>query len=401
MARGSSNLGHYSLPSGGMLPSSGAGAGAGAGYNNSSQYLRQNSLSNQASNAYPALPSRHVYSSNYGSSFEPDPFDPYTMSAGQYLMPLQDLQTSSSGYAAPDSSRHWTPIPNNRGTVGGPNFDTESAIRCGTSAFPLMNSSGSSASSVATDGSSAFPTMGSLVTSLPSHPANVNRTLPNPTSKKVSRDSISLVSQGTLNEPSVTTNITPNLNYRSSVSWDHDHAASGGTGASTTSTSVSTATAADRANSKPSTPPRGSQDTTSYGSISLPPNSFTTNNVPSISEYMSNNSAESTNSDNYLGTTAYSAGLSGDTVLSSQSCSSLYGYQVGSGIGSGIGSGTRSSSITESMPSEGVLVGGLPYNLPTPQSQLTASFETSNRSSLESSRPTHRTSISSANNARY
>lgn len=393
MARGGSNLGHYSLPSGGMLSSSGAGAGSNS---NSNQFLRQTPLSNQSGAPYSTLPSRHIYSSSYGTSFGDDPFDPYTMQTGQYLMPLPDLQTSSSGFAAPDSSRHWTPIPNNRG-LGNPSFDTESAIRCGSSTFPLMNSSGSSASSVVTDGSSAFPTMGSLATSLPLHPANVNRTLPNPTSKKVSRDSNGLVSQGTLNEPSVAINIPPNTSYRSSVSWDHDHVAAGGTQASASSTSVSAVGAADRTSSKPSASPRGSQDTANYGYIPLPPNSLTTNNVPPISDCLPANSAESTNStDNYLGlsSTSFSAGLSGDTMISSQSTSGLYGYTMGSG--------SRNGSITDSMASEGTLVGGLPYNqLRQPQSQPTASFEASNRSSFESSRPTHRTSISSTNNARY
>lgn len=377
-----------------MLPSSGAGAG----FNSSStQFLRQTPLSNQSGSPYSTLPSRHIYSSNYGTSFGDDPFDPYTMPTGQYLMPMQDLQASSSGYAAPDSSRHWTPIPNNRVTLGNPSFDTESAIRCGSSTFPLMNSSGSSASSVATDGSSAFPTMGSLATSLPLHPANVNRTLPNPTSKKVSRDSNGLVSQGTLNEPSVAINIPPGTNYRSSVSWDHDHVAAGGAQASTGSTSVSAVgAAADRTSSKPSASPRGSQDTPNYGYIPLPPNSLTTNNVPPISDCLPANSAESTNStDNYLGlsSTSFSAGLSSDTMISSQSSSSLYGYTMGSG--------SRNGSITDSMASEGTLVGGLPYNQLRQPSQQTASFEASNRSSFESSRPTHRTSISSTSNARY
>lgn len=394
MARGSSNLGLYSsLPSGAMLPSSGAGAG----YNsNSTQFVRQNPLNNQASAPYSTLPSRHIYSSNYGASFGDDPFDTYPMPTGQYLMPMQDLQASGSGFVAPDSSRQWTPIPSNRATLGSPNFDTESAIRCGTSTFPLMNSSGSSASSAATDGSSAFPTMGSLATSLPLHPTNINRTLPNPTSKKLSRDSNGLVSQG-INEPSVAINIPPNPNSRSSVSWDHDHVAAGGTQTSTNSTSVSTVGATDRTNSKPSASPRGSQDTTNYGYLPLPPNSLTPNNVPPISDYLPANSVESTNStDNYLGlsSSTFSAGLSRDTMLSSQSTSNLYTYNVGSA--------TRNGSITDSMASEGTLVGGLPYTqLCQPQSQPAATFEASNRSSFESSRPTHRTSISSTNNARY
>lgn len=377
-----------------MLSSSGAGAGAGY-TSNSTRFLRQTHLDNQGSVPYSTLPSRHMYSSNYGTSFGDDPFDQYTMTNGQYLMPMhmQELQTSSSGYAAPDSSRHWTPIPNNRVTLA-PSFDTESTIRCGSSALPLMNSSGSSASSVATDVSSAFPTMGSLATSLPLHPANVNRTLPNPTSKKVSRDSSSVVSQGILNEPSVATNIPPNLNYRS---WEHDHIAAGGTLTSTASTPVSTVGSADRANSKPSASPRGSQDTSSYGFIPLPSNPIATNHVPPISGFLPNNSAESTNStESYLGMSnaTFSGGLSGETMLSSQSSSSLYGYSIGSG--------TRNGSITDSTGPEGTLVGGLPYNqLRQPQSQATAAIEASNRSSFESSRPTHRTSISSTNNARY
>lgn len=394
MARASSNLGHYALPSGGMLPSSGAGAS----YNSSStQFLRQNSLNSQANAPYSALPSRPMYSSNYGTSFGDDPFDPYTLPPGPYLMPLQDLQTSSSGYTAPDSSRHWTPIPNNRVNLGNPGFETESAIRCGTSNFPLMNSSGSSASSVATDGSSNFLTMGSLATSLPLHSANVNRTLPNPTSKKVSRDSTSFVSPGTLNEPSATNNIPPNPNYRSSASWDHEHVAAGGIQPSTTSASVSTVGATDRTNSKPSASPRGSQDATNYGYNSLPSNSLTTNNVPPISDYLPANPAESTNStDNYLGlsNTTFSAGLSAETMLSSQSSSNLYGYSMGSS--------SRNGSITESMPSEGTLVGGLPYNqLRQSQSQPVTPFDAPNRSSFDSSRPPQRTSISSTNNARY
>lgn len=387
MARGSSNLGHYSLPSGGILPSSAAGAGA--GYNsNSTQYLRQPSLNNQAA-PYSTLPSRHLYSSNYGTSFPDDPFDPYTMSTGQYILPVQDLPTSSSGYAGPEA-RHWTPIPNNRVT---PSFDTESAIRCGTSTFPMMNSSGSSASSVAADGSSAFPTMGSLATSLPLHPATLNRTLPNPTSKKVSRESNSLVSQGTLNEPSVAPNIPSNPSHRSSVSWDHDHVTTSGNQATTNSTSVSTVGAADRTNNKTLASPRGSQDSAGYDYLTLP-NSLTTN-VPPIAEYLSSNSAESTSStDGYatLSNSTFSAGLSGEAILSSQSSSNLYGYDIVS----------RNGSISDAITTEGTLVGGLPYNqLRQPQPQSAASFETSNRSSFESSRPTHRTSISSINNARY
>lgn len=380
------------MPNGGILPSSSAGAG----YNpNSTQFLRQAPLNSQGSTPYSTSSSRHMYPSTYGTGFADDPFDPYTMSSGQYLMPMPELQTSGSGYAGPDSSRHWTPIPNNRVSLGNPNFDTESSIRCGTSTFPLMNSSGSSASSVATDGSSAFPTMGSLATSLPLHPANVNRTLPIPT-KKSSRESNSLVNQGTLNEPLVATNIPLNSNYRPSVSWDHDHVAAGGVQASTSSTSVSTVGTADRTNSKPSTPPRGSQDTTNYAYIPLPPTPLTTNNVPPISDYLPANSESTNSADNYLGlsNTTFSSGLSGETMLSSQSSSSLYGYTIGSG--------TRNGSIADSMASEGTLVGGLPYNqLRPPPSQPTGTFEASNRSSFEGSRPTHRTSISSTNNARY
>ncbi|MCJ1466536.1 hypothetical protein MMC07_005156 [Pseudocyphellaria aurata] len=388
VTRAGSNLGQFSLPNGGILPSSGAGAGA--GYNpNSTQFLRQAPLNSQASTPYSTLSSRNIYPSTYGTSYGDDPFDPYNISTGPYLMPLQDLQTSGSGYAAPDSSRHWTPIPNNRVALSNPNFDNESSIRCGTSTFPLMNSSGSSASSVGTDGSSAFPTLGSLATSLP-----VNRTLPNPTSKKVSRESNSIVSQGTLNEPLVATNVLLNSNYRSSVSWDHDHVAAGGVQAPASSTSGSTVDGADRSNSKPSTPPRGSQDTANYTYISLPPNPLTTNNVPPISDYLPASSESTNSADNYLGlsNTAFSSGLSGDTMLPSQSSSSLYGYTIG----------TRNGPITDSMASDGTLVGGLPYNqLRPPQSQPTGTFEASNRSSFESSRPTHRTSISSTNNARY
>lgn len=389
MARGS-NVGHYPLPTGGMLPSSGATAGF---HSNSAPFVRQTPLNNPPGIPYSPIHSRQPYSSSYDTNFNDDTFNQYAIpTPSQYLLPMQDLQTSVSGYSTPDGSQNWTPIPiDHRAPLRNSTFDHDPATRCGPSTYSYMNSSGSSVSSVATDGSSNFPGMGSLATSLPRHATNSSRTLPTPNSKKPVMNNNNLVSQKSQNEPLVSTSIPSNPNFRY-LSWDQEHIPAGENQAPTSSTSLSTAGVADRTSSKPSTSPRGPQETSSYALASAP----LTNNVPSLSEFLPVSLPETTTTadNNQLGTsnTTFSTGLSTDAFLPSQSSSSsLYGYSLGTSA--------RNNSMSDSMAADGMLTRGLPYtHLRQPQSQPVASFETSRRSSLESSRPTHRTSISSINN---
>ena len=388
MARGS-NVGHYPLPSGGILPSSGATAGF---HSNPAPFVRQTPLNNQSGIPYPSIHSGQPYSSSYEAGFGEDSFDQFTMRTPQYLLP-QDLQTSASGYSTPNSSQGWTPIAIDHRVPSG-SFDPDPAIRCGPSTYSYMNSSGSSVSSVATDGSSNFPGMGSLATSLPLHAANSNRTLPNPTSKKSAMVNNNLVSQKSQNESLISNSIASNPNYRFSLPWDQEHITSGESQAPTGSTSLSTVGAVDRTSSKPPTSPRGPQETSSYASIPLAGAPLTTN-VPPLSEYLPVSLPESTTAvNNQFGSsnTTFSTGLPTDAFLSGQSSSSsLYGYSLGASA--------RNNSMSDTMAADGILTNGSTYtHLRQPQSQPVASFETSRRNSLESSRTTNRTSISSINN---
>ena len=383
MPRVGSNTVHYAAPNGTLVSSSGPGYSS-----NPAQFSRQTTLNSLTGVSYH---SRQPYSSNYGPSFGDDIFDSYPMPVSQYL--LQDSQTSTSGYIGSESSRNWTPIPhiNHKVPHGSSTFDQESSLRCAIAPYSYLNSSGSSISSVAADGSTAFPGMGSLATSLPAHSANVNRTLPNPTSKKPLRSSVNYVSQGELNESSTAGGVPGNIHYRPGGSWDSEHISAGGNQESISATSITHTGATERTNCKPSASPRGSHDPNNFAFIPSSQVPLATNTQ--LPDFLPE-PAIPADSQHGLPATTFSTGLSSDPMLSSQG-SSLYSYSMGSG--------TRNSSITNPSCSEGTLVSGLTYTqLPQLHSQLSVPFEVSRKVSFEDSHTTHRTSsVSSSSAGRY
>ena len=362
MAKFGNNVGQYSSTATALIHSSGNT------YSAAAQFSGPSSFNNSVSVPMLTTPTRQTYGASYGNSFGDDLLDPYTVPGNQYFLPSQDF---SSSYQAQDISRppSWRLLNTNHSAHPNANLEPEVATRYGPGCS-YYNSSASSASSILTDGSGPFPGLGSLATSLPLNANNANRTLPNPTSKRGSIQSIPNVSLGALNDST--------LPFCGSIA-------------------VGTSGVTEGSNGKLSPPARTSRDNSAFGyySISQPPLSM---GSPQPAEYMPSTLSESSNSDSQLGSTdaMYHPKGPGDTILSSPGPSpNLYSY---SGVNTG-----RYGSTTDSMMSEGTLANGQPYTrLRQPEPQHVSSLDPLRGDSLEtSSRHAQTTSISSASTRHY
>lgn len=388
MAKFGSNTGQYSSTPSALIHPSGNTYAAAA------QFSGQSSFNNPVTVPILTTPSRPTYSSNYGNGFNDDLLDPYTVPGGQYFLPGHDFPNS---YQAQDMPRpSWRPLNANHSAHLNPSMEQDVTTRYGPG-FPYYNSSASSASSVLTDGSGPFPGLGSLANSLPLHANNANRTLPNPTSKRGSIQSITNASLGALNDPTIPFCMPQNIGGKSSVSWCNENVAGGGAPGTTSSITVSTSGVTEGSTGKLSSPTRTSRDNSAFGyyPMSHTPMSMSS---PQPAEYLPASLSESSNSDSQLGSAdaLYHPKVSADTILSSQGPSSnLYSY---SGISTG-----RYGSTTDSIVSEGTLTNGQPYTrLRQPEPQHVSSLDPLRGDSLEpSSRHGQTTSISNASTRHY
>lgn len=374
--RGSANV------SAGIFTSSSAGS--------LNQFSRMPSFSNPSGASFSTTPSRPAYPSNCSSNFCDDMLDQYPLSTPQYLFPGQNSQALSPGYTG-QNSQQWKPIPPHPVSRASLEFNQDSNLRYGGSAYSFMNSSStSSVPNIVTDVSPAFPGLSSLEKSLPMH--SVNRTLPNPASNKASIDSITNSSPGGTADYSTPFGVPQNLNYKSDLSWANEHVTTGGNQGPMNSVSLG----ASEGVSKPSSPPRLSQDSSSFGLIPMSnaPLALTTSHS---SEYMPSILPESANSGDThlgLGDSTFQAGLSNDTMLSNHGSTSLYSYSMGN-------SG-RNGSFSDSLASEGTLANGQVYaRLRQTDSQPVPSFDSLRKPSLETIATTHRAHVSSISARRY
>ena len=359
-------------------------------YAGSAHPSRMPSLSGPPITPYAAGPARQASTSIYGGNLSDDICDSfYNMQSIQYPGSLQETQGPTNSYNVQDTGRTWTPIAtSSKSSLGGSSFDPDSSLRYGPLGFPHMNPP--TVTAVSADGSSLFPGMSALAGSLP--PPSGDRTLPNPNIKRPSLISNNSPNQGMLGETNPL-GLPPNLNYRSTAPWGSVSGASSSGQVSSSSTSVSTASATVAAKSKPYSSPRGSQDATPYGYISLSrsPSSLTTSRA---SEYDSaiSLSTSSASMENHMGLTdsAFHPFSSDEMLPSHNSSSSLYNYSIGNC--------TKSGSLGDSMTSEGQLVNGNQYTrLRQPQPQHAHSFDPLRTEPFETgSHAPQRASISSS-----
>lgn len=363
-------------------------------YAAAAQFPGQSSFNNPAS--VPMLPtsSRQTYGSNYGNGFSDDLLDNYSVSGSQYFLPSHDF---SNNYQAQDLARpSWRPLNTNHSAQLNASMEQEVATRYGPGCS-YYNSSASSASSVLTDGSGPFSGLGSLANSLPLHANNANRTLPNPTSKRGSIQSITNVSLGALNDSTLPFCMPQNIGAKNSVSWCSENVTGGGATGTTSSIAVATNGVTEGSNGKLSPPTRISRDNSAFNYYPMSQTSMSMGS-PQPAEYMPTTLSESSNSDSQLGSAEamFHSKASGDTILSSPGPSSnLYSY---SGVGTG-----RYGSTTDSIMSEGTLTNGQPYTrLRQPDPQHISSLDPLRGDSLESSsRHAQTTSITSASTRPY
>lgn len=388
MAKFSTNLGHYSSTANTLIHPSGNTYAAAA------QFPGPPSFNNSVSVPMLTTSSRQTYGANYGNSFGDDLLDPYTVSGSQYFLPNHNFSSSYQAQDMPPSS--WRPLNTNHSAHLNASMEQEAATRYG-SGCSYYNSSASSASSVLTDGSGPFPGLGSLANSLPLHANSANRTLPNPTSKRGSIQSITNVSLGALNDSTPPFCIPQNMSSKNSVTWCNESVAgSSGTGTAG-SIAVASSGVTEGSNGKMSSPTRTSRDNSAFGyyPMSQTPMSM---GSPQPAEYMPTTLSESSNSDSQLGSgdAMYHPKVPGDTILSSPGPSSnLYSY---SGVSTG-----RYGSTTDSLMSEGTLTNGQPYTrLRQSEPQHVSSLDPLRGDSLEpSSRHAQTTSIPSVSTRHY
>lgn len=333
------------------------------------QFSRVPSFSNTSGTSFSTMSSRPAYSSNCSSNFCDDILDQYPLSSPQYLFPGQNSQTLSPGYTG-QNSQQWKPIPPHPVSRTGLEFNQDSALRYGASAYSYMNSStASSVPSMTTDGCPAFPGLGSLEKSLPTH--SVNRTLPNPTSNKASIDSITNGSPGGTADFSTPFGIPQNINYKSDISWGNEHVTTGGNHGPMNSVSLSNINATEGA-----------------------PLALTASNSSEYMPAILPELANSTDSHLGLGDGAFQAGLPNDAMLSNHGSTNHYSYSIGNN--------GRNGSITDSMASEGTLANGQVYTrLRQTESQPVPSFDPLRKGSLETSAASHRAPVSSIGTRRY
>ena len=383
VAKFGGNSGQYSSAASGLVHPSGNT------YTASTHFSAQ-SFNHPVAMPMLATPSRHAYGSNYGNSFNDELVDPYTVPGAQYLVPAHDF---ASTYQAQDMPRpSWRPLSISTSAHLNPSIDQDATMRYG-SAFPYYNSSASSASSVMTDGSGPFPGLGSLATSLPLHANNANRTLPNPTAKRGSIQSITNASLGALHDSTLPFCVPQNMGGKNSVSWSNENVTGGGA-QGTTAVTLATSGITEGSNGKQSSPPQRSRDNSTFGYYQM---SHTPLNMSSPQPGDYPTFSESSTSEGQLGSSEslYHPRVSGDTMLSSQSPSSnLYSYSV---VGTG-----RYGSTTDSI-SEGTLTNGQPYTrLRQPEPQHVPSLDPLRGDSLESnSRHAQAASISGASTRHY
>lgn len=387
MAKFGNNVGQYPSAANALIHPSGNTYAATA------QFSGPSAFNNPVSVPMLTTPSRQTYGANYGNGFGDDLLDPYAVSGSQYFLPSHDF---SSSFQAQDTSRppSWRLLNTNHSAHVHANMEPEAATRYGPGCS-YYNSSASSASSVLTDGSGPFPGLGSLANSLPLHANNANRTLPNPTSKRGSIQSITNVSLGALNDSPFC--IPQNIGIKSSVSWCNENVAGGGATGTPGSIAVGTGGVTEGSNGKLSPPTRTSRDNSTFGyyPMSQTPMSM---GSPQPAEYMPTNLSESSNSDSQLGSAdaMYHSKVPSDTLLSSPGPSSnLYSY---SGVATG-----RYGSTAGSILSEGTLTNGQTYTrLRQPESQHIHSLDPLRGDSLEpSSRHAQTTSIPSVSTRHY
>lgn len=387
MAKLGSNIGQYSSAANALIHPSGNT------YTAAAQFPSQTSFNNPVPVPILATPPRQTYGSHYGNNFNDDLLDPYTVPGNQYFLPGHEF---SNTYQAQDMSRpSWRPLNTNNSAPL--NASVEQDITRYAPSCSYYNSSASSASSVLTDGSGPFPGLGSLASSLPFHANNANRTLPNPTSKRGSIQSISNVSLGALNDSTLPFCVPQNIGGKSSVSWCNENVAGGGVTGPTGSIAIGTSGVTEGSNGKLSSPMRTSRENSAYGYY---PMSHTPMSMgsPQPAEYMPTTLSESSNSDSQIGSAdaMYQSKVPGDSILSSPGPSSnLYSY---SGAGTG-----RYGSTSDSIMSEGTLTNGQPYTrLRQPEPHHVSSLDPLRGDSLEpSSRHAQTTSISSASTRHY
>ena len=375
--RGSSNVGQYSSAGVNLLSSSGS-------YQTSNQFSRVPSFSNGPGAPFSTMSSRHAYSSNCSGSYCDEILDSYPLDTPQYLFPGEPGQNSqplSPGY----SSQQWKLIPPHPASRASQELNQESALRYGASTYYVNTSTASTAPNMTTDGSSAFPGLGSLGKSLPQH--SVNRTLPNPASNKASIDSITNNIQGSAAEFSTPFGIPQSLDYKSDLSWANEHVTTGSNQGTMTSLSLSNINAPGGC-SKPSSPPRLSQDNSGFGLISLSNNPLNLT-ASNSSDYIPALLSESTTSADphlMLGDSPFQSSLANDNMLSNHGSTNLYSYSMGNG--------GRNGSITDSMASEGTLANGQVYTrLRQADSQPVPSFDPLRKGSLEISAPPQKSPI--------
>ncbi len=357
-------------------------------YAGSSHPSRMPSFSGSSIAPYTPGAARQASTSLYGGNISDDLCDTfYNMQSIQYPGSLQEAQAQTTSFTAPENGRTWTPIsPGGRSSYNGSSMDPESSLRYGQLGFP--HTSSSTLSAVTTEGNSLFPGMSALAGSLP--PSSVDRTLPNPNTKRASLISTNSLNQGTLGDTNPL-GLPPNLNYRSTAPWGSLSGTSSSGQASSSSTSASTVSATMPAINKLCSSPRGSQDATPYGYIPLSRSPASSLTAARASEYDSAISlpASSASMENHMGLTdsAFHSGFSSDDMLPSHSS---YSYSIGSG--------TKGGPLGDSMASEGSLINGDQYTqLRQPQPHHANSFDALHADSIDTgSHAPHRASVSTS-----
>ena len=338
--------------------------------------------------AYPYGPCRQSYPATYGQNFPDDMFQSYGLQQpSHYHQTAHESHLPSLDYLSPEISRQWTPVAvDGRQSHQYFNSDQESSSRFAQPHYSQTNISVSTGTPNAPSGP-IFPGLASLKNSLPSLASHRSRTLPVPESQRTS------VSHSTNNISSIPgesalPGVPQAFNYRSSIAWNAENAATE-TNEAASSSASSKVSGTGPTSSNSSSSPQATHKSTAFGFQAVPsspsgrdvyyaPTSLATT-MPATEGQLDQENA------------SFHGRLSKDLKISNQhSTPGLYGYSLGSS--------TRNGTTSDQMIPDGTLVSGQLY---TRLQEPHQSYDNLPALSGEaSSHATHRTSISDLSNSR-
>ncbi|MCJ1409026.1 hypothetical protein MMC19_003103 [Ptychographa xylographoides] len=322
---------------------------------------------------------------NYSSSSLDGGFDAYSIPSVQPALQHQDFQMSTSLYGNSEAARQWPALgQQNR---SGNSYDQDLALKYSSSGLNYGDTGFSSALSSA-DTPSLFPNMGNLASTLPIHPRNNDRVLPNPRSALLSSTNDTITGAHTLMIEDIVPPVSQRRGIKSSSLWSAERLEGGGSLTPTSAeSSCAAAYAVPHVINKPSdSPPESHQ--TSFGYMTHTPP--TTSTTPTTESDSTKPSSCVPMIENLLSaSSAYDSGLSNDNLLRRDfSSSSLYTYSTGNG----------SRCDSQSSFSEATLLNGQPYisQLRQPHHQHAENCDIARRNSSEiAARDSHRASTAS------